>query len=254
MPADVLWWSFLVTLLAVGVLVGALGIAAVIAQRRVADLHLAYARRLLGVQEEERARVAREVHDDAVQRLAMLYHEVQEFERAAADMRPEQRRHLHAIGGEVQDLSVALRQLAYRLHPAVIEHAGLPAALQQLTEEAEHATDVSVQLTLPDASIPLRPDQSLALFRIAQEGLRNAARHARARQVALTLRENKASVELSVTDDGCGFDPDARRATGIGLIGMEERARLAGGSAAIRSRHGEGTAIVVRIPRRAGDT
>jgi two-component system sensor histidine kinase UhpB len=248
-PADVLWWVFLVTILAVGVLVAALGAAMVIAQRRLVALHRGYAQRLLAAQEEERARVAREVHDDAVQRLAMVSHELNELRKEPPVAGGERR--LAGIQGDVDDLTVALRQLAHQLHPSVIEQLGLVAALQQLADELGRA-GLTVALTLPDQPPPLRPDRALVLYRVAQEALRNAAQHAGVAEAAVRLESTPQGVELVVDDRGQGFDPSARRRDGgLGLIGMQERAELVGGRAAIQSHPGRGTTITVRVPEGA---
>jgi len=234
----------------VGVLVGALGVAMVIAQRRVVALHRTYAQRLLAAQEAERARVARDVHDDAVQRLAVLRHELQELGGAGLALDAGQARRLTGIVGEVDDLAVRLRRLAHELHPAVIDQMGLVAGLEQLADEMGRTAGLSVRLALPAAPVSLPPDRALALFRIAQEALRNVVRHAAVTEAALSLRADGDAVELEVADRGRGFDATGdRREAGIGLVGMEERARLLGGTATIRSRVGQGTAVVARIPR-----
>jgi signal transduction histidine kinase len=252
-PADVLWWIFLATILAVGVLVAALGVAMVIAQRHVVALHRTYAQRLLAAQEAERARVAREVHDDAVQRLAVLRHELQELGRADRGLTDQQSHRLGGIVGEVDDLAVRLRRLAHELHPAVIEQVGLGPGLEQLADEVARTAGLTVHLTLPPAPVALSPDRGLALYRIAQEALRNVIRHAGVREATLSLRATEAAVELEVDDRGRGFDAAGdRRSTGIGLVGMEERARLLGGTTVIRSRLGGGTTVVARIPRGPG--
>lgn len=220
----------------------------VIAQRRVAVLHRAYARRLLAVQEEERARVARDVHDDAIQRLAILRHELREFEQST-DLSPAHRHHLAGIVGEVQDLTATLRQLAHRLHPAAIQQAGLVPALEQLADELSRESGVAIRLSLPPEPFPLPGEVALALFRIAQEGVRNAIRHAGVPEVTVDLRNGRDGIELVIADQGCGFDPAARRGGGIGLISIEERARLVGGRAVIQSRPGDGARVAIRVPR-----
>jgi signal transduction histidine kinase len=252
--ADVLWWIFLATVLAVGVLVGALGVAMVIAQRRVVALHRTYAQRLLAAQEAERARVAREVHDDAIQRLGMLRHELQEFGRGDPGLTAAQSHRLGGIVGEVEDLAVTLRQLAHELHPAVIEQVGLVPALEQLADEVGRMAGLTVRLALPSAPVTLASDRALALFRIAQEALRNVIRHAGVADAGLALQVMEDDVELRIEDHGRGFDQAAGRdGAGIGIVGIQERARLLGGTAAIRSRPGEGTTVVARIPRVARD-
>jgi signal transduction histidine kinase len=250
--ADALWWGFLATVLAVGVLVGALGLAVVIGQRRLVGLHRTYGQRLLAAHEEERARVAREVHDDAIQRLALLSHELQGLERSGPALSAGQLHHLSGILGEVEDLAVSLRHLAHQLHPTLIGQAGLGPALEQLADELLRTSGLTVHLALPTAPLALSDGARLALFRVAQEALRNVIRHAGVEEAWLSLRENAHGVELVVEDRGRGFGAAISRTTsGIGLIGIEERARLAGGRASIESRLGRGTTITVHVPQGA---
>jgi signal transduction histidine kinase len=219
-----------------------------IAQRRVAAVHRTYAQGLLAAQEEERGRVAREVHDDAVQRLGMLQHELRAFQSPDAPLTPAQRRHLDGIAGEIDDLTEALRQLAHRLHPAVIEQAGLVPALQQLAAEVSRTSGLSIAAQLPPADLRLPADRALALFRIAQEALHNAVRHAGASAVSIEVRTSESEIELLLEDNGHGFDPTASP-KGLGLTSIRERARLAGGDAVVRSRPGSGTTVIVRVPQ-----
>jgi two-component system sensor histidine kinase UhpB len=251
--AEALWWGFLATVLAVGVLVGALGLAVVVAQQRLVGLHRSYGQRLLAAQDEERAHVAREVHDDAIQRLALLSHELHELERPGT-LSAGQLHHLSGILGEVEDLAVSLRRLAHRLHPTLIGQVGLAPALEQLAEELLRTSGLTVHLALPPAPVALAPDASLTLFRTAQEALRNVMRHAGVAEAWLTLRQSPRDVELVVEDRGRGFSRNAsRKVVGIGLIGIEERAQLVGGEASIASRPGRGTTVTVRVPVRGRD-
>jgi signal transduction histidine kinase len=245
--AEILWWTFAASVIAVVVLVVALGIAVVISQRQVGLLHQDYAGRLLRLHEEEHSRVAREVHDDVIQRVAILEHELDMFTRTTPGLGGDAVHRLQGIRNEARDLAEALRQVAHRLHPATIEHAGLPAALTQLAEETARWHRVDVQLSLPEAPLSLPPDVSLALFRIAQEALRNVVRHARAASAILTLRHVDNAVELLVEDFGSGFDQGNRSGGGIGLVSIQERARLAGGTARIWSALGQGTTVRARI-------
>jgi signal transduction histidine kinase len=245
--AEILWWIFLATVLAVFVLIGGLGIAMVIAQRRLVAVHRSYTQRLLEAHEAERARVAREVHDDAIQRLVMVKHELDEL-GGGHGLDAARLRHLDGIRHEVQDLADALRKLAHRLHPSAIEQAGVSVALAQLAEEMERASDLHVELDVPDAPLPLSRDASLALFRIAQESLRNVVRHSGAKRAEVRLRRSGIQAELVIKDSGAGFDPDAGQPAGIGLVGIDERARLVGGSARIHSAPGSGTLVTVRVP------
>jgi len=247
--AEALWWGFLATVLAVGVLVGALGLAVVVAQRRLLGLHRTYGRRLLAAHDEERAHVAREVHDDAIQRLALLSHELQEFQRAGPSLSAGQLHHLSGILGEVDDLAVSLRRLAHRLHPTLIGQVGLAPALEQLAEEVLRTSGLTVHLDLPAAPASLSDEVNLTLFRTAQEALRNVTLHAGVTEARLRLHANARGIELVVADRGRGFARATGRQTGgIGLIGIRERAQLVGGQATIQSRPGEGTTVTVQVP------
>jgi two-component system sensor histidine kinase UhpB len=218
----------------------------VIAQRRVVALHRGFSQRLLAAHEEERARVAREVHDDAVQRLGVVRRELVEFQTGTA-LSADERHRLTGIQGDVEDLTVALRGLAHRLHPSVIDQLGLVAALRQLADEVGRA-GLAVTLGLPAEAPPLRADRALVLFRVAQEGLRNVLRHAGVAEATLRLESRDHAVTMVVEDRGRGFDPAADHAQGLGLIGMTERAELVGGKAAIHARPGQGTIITVWVP------
>lgn len=246
--AEILWWIFVATVLAVFVLIGGLGIAMVIAQRRLVAVHRSYTQRLLEAHEEERARVAREVHDDAIQRLVVVKHELDELGTAGHGLDSARMRHLDGIRNEVQDLAEALRKLAHRLHPAAIEQAGISVALAQLAEEMERASGLQVEVYLPDAPLALSRDASLALYRIAQESLRNVVRHSGVRAASLMLRAVGDDAELVIRDSGSGFDSSAAGRGGIGLVGIDERARLVGGSARIHSVPGTGTIVTARVP------
>jgi signal transduction histidine kinase len=220
----------------------------IIAQRRLVALHRDYTRGLLAAHEEERAWVAREVHDDAMQRLAVLHHELQQLQQPDGALSPAQRHHVGGIIGEVQDLSASLRQLAHRLHPAAIEHAGLAAALKQLAGEVARTSSLPIDVQIPSDDLPLPSDRALVLFRIAQEALRNAVRHAAASSITLALAATEDGLELRIADDGRGFETSGARKGGIGLISIRERARLVGGQATIQSRPGGGTVVTVRVP------
>jgi two-component system sensor histidine kinase UhpB len=234
------------------VLVVALGAALVISQHRVLGLHRDYGRRLLATQDEERAWVAREVHDDVVQRIAVLRHEVEGYKAMAGGVSAEQRRRLQGLEGEIEDLGVALRQLAHRLHPSTHDHGDLQVALAQLAEETErlHGLYVQVETDLPSG---LRvPELTLAAYRIGQEALRNVARHAGVTGARVSAVARGDLLVLTITDEGRGFDREAaagrQRGAGLGLLTMRERAIQAGGMADIRSAPGEGTTVRVSLP------
>ncbi len=218
-------------------------------QRRFLTLHRSYASQLLASQDEERAWVAREVHDDALQRLALLDHECDVLTISATTLTHDQKESIQAIRAEIKDLGVMLRDLAHRLHPALIERGGLGVALHDLGEEMERAFGLHVELEVPTGIPSVNPGQALAIYRIAQEGLRNVARHAGVRQAMLRLSSSPSGYELTVTDTGRGFGTEVAQAGGrLGLIGMRERALLAGGDCQVESRPGGGTMIRARFP------
>jgi two-component system NarL family sensor kinase len=244
------WWIFLTAALALGVILFALGAALVIYQRRFLGLHRTYAKNLLNAHEEERAWVAREVHDDALQRVAMLAHELNDWSEEQG-MTPERQHHrIDALRDELQDLAVMLRRVAHRLHPALIEHAGLGAALESLAVDISRSS--GVQIDVNGASVQhltLSREHALLLYRIAQEALRNVVKHSGVKDAKLTVALNDRSIQLTIADKGRGFvADDTARSRGLGLISMAERARLADGRLEVWSQPGGGTTVRATVP------
>ena len=206
----------------------------------------ALAARLLKAEEEESRRLARELHDDLNQRLAVLAVELGMQSLEIPESAELVREKLRAAQSKVSGLSDDLRRLAYRLHPAMLDDLGLDVALRALCEEFSRLEAVRVQFltrSLP-ASIPR--DIALCFYRIAQECLRNVAKHAGTKTAKVTLTGSGRGLRMRVIDYGTGFHPEAVRGKGgLGLISMEERARLVGGSLSIHSRPGDGTKVTV---------
>jgi two-component system sensor histidine kinase UhpB len=149
----------------------------------------------------------------------------------------------------MKDLSVALRGLAHRLHPALLENGGLHVALKGLCGDIERAFGLRVTAEIPDAPISADPERALAVYRIAQEALRNAATHSGAGEASLVVNRTAGELRLLVSDRGRGFDSRPRRAAdGLGLIGMRERAAIAGGTLTVNTRPGEGTTVDLSFP------
>jgi signal transduction histidine kinase len=203
--------------------------------------------RLITAYEDESRRLARELHDDVTQRLAGLSIEAATLPRLAdpaARAAAEQ-----SIGGELASLSRDVQALSYRLHPSVIDDLGLEEALRVECGRAARRGAVEVVFQGDAAADAPRGDRALALFRVAQEALRNALRHAQARHIRVDLRAERNGTSLVVADDGCGFDPAAaRERASLGLASMRERVVLLGGRLDIRSRHGQGTRVAAWIP------
>jgi len=241
-----LWAFFLTGALTVAAVLGAMIIFLVLAQRRTLALHRRHTQELLRAQEAERAWVAREVHDDAVQHLAAIANELRAILPEAVPSASAQR--VEGMVGEVNDLAESLRVLAHRLHPSALDKGGAVSALALLAEQMHDASGFEVELSLPEAPLGLHPEVELCLFRVAQEALRNAARHAGVSRARVTLRRTNAHVELAIADQGAGMPATRSASRGIGLLSMQERARLAGGRLQVASRPGEGTTVQLTLP------
>jgi signal transduction histidine kinase len=205
--------------------------------------------RLLHAQEDERRHIAQELHDGLNQSMAMLEVEVgmmlQNLPPAASSMRSD----LTRLRGRVQGLSDEVRRISHRLHPAVLDHLGLVSALKSLCSEFRAGHNMDVLFASQGAVEKISFHIAVCLYRISQEALCNAAKHANATEVVLSVTSAEGKVRLSITDDGCGFDVLQRKQdAGLGLISMYERARAAGGHCSINSQCGLGTRIEVVIP------
>jgi signal transduction histidine kinase len=245
---------YVASALALGVILFALGAALVFYQRRIVRLHREHAKRLLSAQEDERAWVAREVHDDALQRVAMLQHELDDWTGEHAAPYERQRQRITALREELSDLGVMLRKVAHRLHPSIIEQAGLVTALHALANDIRNASGFQVAVDTSAApNVALPKENSLILYRIAQEALRNAEKHSQTTQAQITLAQRNGALVMTVADKGRGFDTTHQdRAHGLGLISMAERARYAGGRVDIESQPGAGTVVRVEVPAAEG--
>ena len=248
-----LWFFFLAGIVSLTIVVVAFGAAMVIAQRRRLAMREDYAQRILRAQEEERAWVARELHDDMLQRVALIRHELDSlWASLSSAATPKEALSLRALNAELLDLGVALREVAHRLHPTIVDHLGLPKALEALAGEFSRATALNVRVALPAADTPPVPGPvAHAAYRIAQEALRNAVKHSGASLAELELSGQSDQVVLRVRDFGKGFVVQAERGDGLGLASMKERAGLVRGAVTVTSRPGEGTVVEARLPSHA---
>jgi two-component system sensor histidine kinase UhpB len=246
-----IWSLFVAGALSVGIAVAAIVAALILSQRRRQALQLSYAQQLLAAQDEERARVAREVHDNALQHVAFIRHEIETLRRAgptAAD--PDGTRRLDGIASEMSELAITLRTVAHELHPSLIGDVGLPKALVALAADFERE-GLEVQLTVPDDEFALPQATALALYRITQEALRNVVKHAGVKAAGVTLAAHAGEIVLTIHDAGRGFAPEPpREQSGLGLTSMRERAGLARGTVHVQSALGQGTTVLVTVPRR----
>lgn len=217
---------------------------------REAELRTSYERirdlgaRLLNAQETERSRIARDLHDDIGQKLAILAFDLNSFERTAPG--PPDKVVTEALD-RIDDLVRSVRDLSHRLHPAKLRLLGLVAALNGLEHELSHS-GIAIAFTHSNVPPTLPPDLTLCLFRVAQESLQNAIKYSQARRVTLQLTGGADSLTLTSIDDGVGFDVEAAWGKGLGLISMVERLEALGGTLKIRSTPGGGTRVETTVP------
>jgi signal transduction histidine kinase len=199
-------------------------------------------RRLIAAQEAERTRIARELHDDISQRLALLVCDLSaNGVRSAADTAK--------LRGDAAQIASDVQTLSHRLHSSKLELLGLAKTSRIFCED--FASQQKVRVTFEEIAVPVdvAPAPSLCLYRILQESLHNAAKHSGAAAMTVRLRGIRDGIELLVEDAGTGFDVDAAKAArGIGLVSMQERINLVGGTLSILSAPGRGTRIEARVP------
>lgn len=205
--------------------------------------------RILTAQEDERRRLAREMHDDVTQRLAALAIEAARAQSCAGDTASGQA--LNAIRQRLVKLSEDVHALSYRLHPSVLDDLGLVAALQSECGRVERQQPIRVRFDADAIPRKAGPHTAICIFRVAQEALRNVVRHAGASTVEVSLRMQQGGLALRVRDDGVGFasarGDNAR--TSLGLVSMRERVGLVGGRLDIVSRD-RGTSVIAWVPLR----
>jgi two-component system sensor histidine kinase UhpB len=213
----------------------------IIQQRRLLRTRASFAGRLLAAQDRERAAMARELHDDLVQRLDG----VARLLRDAPD--DGSIRH----GEVVAEVSADLRGMAQRMHPGLVRMRGVTEAIESLLDELRSQYPLDFSLEVRGDTVAIPPDVALGAFRIVQEALRNAVRHAQAGAVRVLVERRSTTLIASVRDDGVGFrDLGERSTAGLGLHSMRERASLLRGNLQVRSTVGIGSEVAVTIPLR----
>jgi PAS domain S-box-containing protein len=216
---------------------------------RTKDDLRALAARLMTAQEEERRRIARELHDDLSQRLALLETKVVHL-RGQPGLTKQVAADAERVREDIATVSELIRNLSHRLHPSILEDLGLEPALRALVEELEAAHGLAVRLAMTPLPRQIPLASATALYRITQEALRNVVKHSHGALVTVRLSHSADWLELTIEDDGPGFDAKTVRGSrGLGLVSMQERARLVGGTVAVRTAPGAGTEINVKVPR-----
>lgn len=204
---------------------------------------------ILQAQEEERRRVARELHDEAAQALTSLLVRLRLLERSAT---PEDaRQHVQELRKLTAGALEEVRRVALELRPTILDDLGLEAALAWRVDEFNAAGKARATLTVSGVDGRLPSALELAFYRVAQEALTNILRHSQAQTAAVRLTRDETMLRMEIEDDGVGFDVGQRQAPsvgGLGLVGMRERLALVGGELTLESRRGQGTRLVARAP------
>lgn len=205
---------------------------------------------LIRIQEDERRRISRDLHDDINQRLALLSIELESVERQLSPVTPSLTHAIRSIAERVIELSEDVRHLAYHYHPSILDHLGLSIALQRLVEDVGSRNHLETRITCHDLPKALSQDVAICLYRIAQESLNNVVRHAKASRIEVALTQSSTGLNFTIADNGVGFPQDLRRIEtgGLGLLSMKERVALIGGTLTIDSVIGTGTTLQASIP------
>jgi PAS domain S-box-containing protein len=229
---------------------GYIGSCLDITDRKLAEEALAsMGRRLIEAHEEERTWIARELHDDIVQRVALVTIELERCDQDAADAKTGVRDHIRQARQRLFDLSKDIQALSHRLHSSKLEYLGLVTAAKNFCRELSEQRNVRIEFKHSNIPAAVSKEMSLCLFRVLQEGLQNAVKHSGARDFAVEVHGTQDGIRLTVSDSGTGFDwRDAINRRGLGLISMRERLRLVNGELSIQSEPGRGTTIVARVP------
>jgi len=200
--------------------------------------------RLLHEQESERARIARELHDDISQQVSLL---VIDLGLMRGQVQPPSRQVTDEAVSRAEEIVRSVHGLSHRLHPPKLRLIGLVAALRDLQHEMSQL-GLPITFTHENVPLPLSPDLTLCLFRVVQEALQNAQKYSHARNVSVHLQGTPEGLTLAIADDGEGFDVEAAWGKGLGLISMGERLEAVGGTLAIASKPGQGTKVNVFVP------
>lgn len=229
---------------------GYIGFCTDINERRATEeAFLEVSGRLIAAQEEERARIARELHDDLSQRMAMLEIGLDQLKQKLPTSSPLVKKQLEDINHIANEVSSYIHHLSHRLHPSKLQNLGLVATLHGLCKELSEQYNLKVHFTYHNIPRMIPNDVSLCLYRISQEALWNVVKHSSAREGKLELSGYAGHIALCVSDAGTGFDPElAKEKTGLGLISMRERLRAVGGQLSVESQPSRGTQICARIP------
>lgn len=216
-------------------------------RKRVEDAARSFSGRLINAYEEERARLARELHDDLTQRLARMAIDAAQLEQVVSS--PDRQKSVRKLQEDLVSLSEDVHALSYRLHPSMLEDLGLAEAIESECERVSRLESRAIAVDVDEAICDMPRETALCLYRITQEALRNSVRYAGECDISVTVRCLGDSVALTIRDEGAGFDTGKiEPGRTLGLTGMRERVQLVNGSIEIDSSPGAGTTVSVRVP------
>ena len=202
---------------------------------------------LVRAQEEERARIARELHDDVSQRLTVLAMQLNELRLSSLKSHSSHVQKIDALSKLTSEIATDVRKVSHRLHPSVLDFLGLVAALSEFCEEFAKLNEMEIEFVHHQVPPMLPKEMTLCLYRVAQEAVRNAQKHAGCRQARVELIGASDSIWLRVSDSGAGFDPESVQGDRLGLVSMAERLRSLGGELSVQSRPGYGSCVEARV-------
>jgi PAS domain S-box-containing protein len=233
-----------------GELLRTIGMVADVTERKLGEEAISsVSRRLIEAQEQERARIARELHDDLSQRMALLQIGLEQFEQDIPGLSCRARQQLQGLAEASAQVSSSIHNLSHQLHPSRLDTLGLVASIRGLCREFSQRHKLRVLFVHDDTQEEIPKDISLCLYRIVEEALQNVSKHSGAEDAKVELSGHSNRIDLRISDSGRGFSPESARVeTGIGLISMRERLRLVGGHLSVESGPSFGTHIHVRIP------
>lgn len=205
--------------------------------------------RLIHAHEQERIRIARELHDDVAQRLSLLAVELSSLARGSPTLPSGVAERISELAAHAASVGSDLHRVSHELHPATLQQLGLETAIRAFCRELSKAHEIAIDVDVTNVQHPLPPDVALCLYRITQAALHNVTRHSQAASAVVTLRGTADELALIVTDTGIGFDVRApRNRASLGLRSMLERLWLVNGQLSVHSKPGEGTRIEARVP------
>jgi len=233
-----------------GTFCGYIGSALDITERKSSEESLqSLSGRLIHAQEQERARIARELHDDFSQRLALLGISLGQLWKDLPESQIDQRSEVLEILKGTKEMSTDLHSLSHQLHSSKLELVGLEPALHGLCKEMSEKYKIDIHFSKSGSPRKMRKEVELCLFRVTQEALGNVVKHSQTKSAQVELGANSMGISLRIVDAGRGFEPDlSNPAAGIGLVGMRERLRLVGGRLSVKSELQHGTEIIAEVP------